>query len=60
MVFVNITTQLMKIGTKGFSGMLITNLELNLSLLKYFVFSILWPINSTRIEAEGVFSHLTT
>ena len=51
---------LMKIGIKGFSGMLITNLELDLSLLEYFVFSILWPVNSTRIEIEGVFCHFTT
>ena len=25
-----------------------------------FVFSILWPVNSTRIEVENMFSHFTT
>ena len=46
----------MKIGTKGFSEMLITNLELDLSLLNYFIFFILWPVNSTRIEIGVIFS----
>ena len=50
----------MKIGTKGLSGTLITNMELVLLLLKYLHFSTYWPENSTKIDVEKVFSHFTT